>query len=295
MPTTRPRTLRLGGLSLTLTMDRMAAERLKSTLGVGRLLGRPPLHALNGDEPVLNGTKLEDIDWYHTLDLGNGVVTSGFVDHRDQIDLYCLPESLAGKRCLDVATFDGFWAYEMEKRGAAEVVGIDIHSRNDSDFPENWMQEYRSAVPATMKGLGFAYARRALGSKVRRKVLSVYELSPQRIGTFDFIFMSDLLLHLRDPFRAIERVWTVLKPGGTAIIADAYDTELERTGAGLATRFTVGLDEYSGCHWWSPSVTALQSMIHGARFTKVDEVNRFVMKSRQGYDVPKVVFRAHKA
>lgn len=295
MPTTRPRTLRLGGLSLTLTMDRMAAERLKGTLGIGRMIGRPPLHELDGDEPRLNGTKLEDIDWYHTIDLGKGVVTPGFVDHRDQVDLYRLPDSLEGRRCLDVATFDGFWAYQMEKRGASEVVGIDIHSRNDSDFPENWMPEYLGALPAKMKGLGFAYARRALGSKVRRKVLSVYELSPQRVGTFDFVFMSDLLLHLRDPFRAIERVWTVLKPGGTAIIADAYDPELERTGAGLATRFTVGLDQYSGCHWWSPSVTALQAMIYGARFTTVEEVNRFVLKSSEGHDVPKVVFKAHKA
>lgn len=276
-------------------MDRMAAERLKSKFGVGRLLGRPPLHALDGDEPVLNGTRFEDIEWYHTLDLPNGVVTPGFVDHRDQVDLYCLPESLAGKRCLDVATFDGFWAYEMEKRGATEIVGIDIHTRNDSDFPENWITEYRSAQPATVKGLGFAYARRALGSRARRKVLSVYELSPERVGTFDFVFMSDLLLHLREPFRAIERLWTVLKPGGTAIIADAYDMEFEKSEAGYATRFLVRLDEYSGCCWWSPSVSALAAMIHGARFSDVEEVNRFVLESRTGNDVPKVVFRASKA
>ena len=295
MPTTRPRTLRLGGLSLTMTMDRMAAERLKSTFGIGRMIGHPPLHELDGDEPRLNGTRFEDIEWYHTLDLPNGVVTPGFVDHRDQVALYHLPESLAGKRCLDVATFDGFWAFEMEKRGASEVVGIDIHSRNDSDFPENWMPEYLGAEPAEMKGLGFAYARRALGSKARRKVLSVYELSPERVGTFDFVFLSDLLLHLREPFRAIERLWTVLKPGGTAIIADAYDTEFEAQGAGYATRFLVRLDEYSGCCWWSPSVSALQAMIHGARFTEVEEVNRFVLKGSKGEDVPKVVFQARKA
>lgn len=295
MPTTRPRSLNLGGLTLTLTVDRMVAEHLKQAFGVGRLFGRPALYRHAGDEPVLNGTKLEDIDWYHTIDLGGGVVTPGFVDHRDQVDLYHLPESLAGKRCLDVATFDGFWAFEMEKRGAAEVVGIDIHSRFDSDFPENWAAEYRDARRPTVKGLGFAYARRALGSKVHRKVLSVYELSPDRVGSFDFVFMSDLLLHLREPFRAIERLWTVLKPGGTAIIADAYDVDFEATGAGYATRFLLRLDEYSGCCWWSPSVSALQAMIHGARFTEVEEVNRFVLKSRMGFDVPKVVFRARKA
>src|ERR1700730_2937290 len=113
MPTTRPRKLRIGGVEVSVTVDRMLAERLKATPIYRRLTGAPPPMAFIGEEPVLNGQKVTDIDWYHTLDLGNGVVTPGYVDHRDQVDLYGLPASLAGKRCLDVATFDGFWAYEM--------------------------------------------------------------------------------------------------------------------------------------------------------------------------------------
>ena len=46
-------------------------------------------------------------------------------DLRPFVDRYGLPESLEGMRCLDVGTWDGFWAFEMERRGG-EVVGIDL-------------------------------------------------------------------------------------------------------------------------------------------------------------------------
>jgi tRNA (mo5U34)-methyltransferase len=284
----------VGGLELSLTLDRSSAERMKSVPGVKRLLGRAPLRNLHDDEPEVKATQAAHLYWYHVIDLGNGEVTPGFVDHRPWLQLYGLPESLAGKRCLDVATFDGFWAFEMERRGAAEVVGIDLHSRADSDFPQNWRREFMSVVPNHIKGEGFTYAKRALHSKVRRRILSVYEMSPEKIGTFDFVFMSDLLLHLRDPFRALENLWTVTKPGGTAIIADAYDVELEASGQGLASRFQVVLDDYSGCHWWSNSVSALNGMIHGARFEDVEEISRFVLPTNGGVPVPKVVFRARR-
>ena len=65
-------------------------------------------------------------DWYHTLELAPGVVTPGWFDLRDMPDKVGLPASLAAQRCLDVGTFDGFWAFAMERRGAAEVVAADV-------------------------------------------------------------------------------------------------------------------------------------------------------------------------
>jgi tRNA (mo5U34)-methyltransferase len=282
--------MRLGGLELSVAMEISMAERLK---------GRAPLswfrngHAptgFRGGEPALNGKKREDIDWYHTIDLGGGVVTPGFVDHRDQLDLYGLPKSLAGKRCLDVATFDGFWAFEMEKRGAAEVVGIDIFSLADADHPTNWHGDYYRYRAGEIKGYGFAYAKRALGSRVQRKVLSVYELAPDRVGMFDFVFMSDLLLHLRDPLKALEAVYTVTR--GQAIIADAIDRDLEQSGIENSMRLLLGLDDYSGCFWWNFTSSALEVLLQVARFQDVQNVSEFVLTTKDGKDVPKVVFKA---
>ncbi|HLH73620.1 MAG TPA: hypothetical protein VKX96_10080 [Chloroflexota bacterium] len=290
MPTTRPRKLRLGGLELSVTLERTLAERVRGSLPYRLLHGSPPTYPVRNGEPVLNGTKLSDIDWYHTIDLGNGIVTPGFVDHRDQVKLYGLPDSLAGKRCLDVATFDGFWAFELEKRGAAEVIGIDVYSLSDCDCPLNWRSEYLGSRANDLKGFGFAYAKRVLNSKVQRKVLSVYDLSPEKIGTFDFVFMSDLLLHLREPLRALEALWTVTR--GEAIIAETYDRQLESSGAVNSMRFLLGLDDYSGCFWWGFTTTVLEVMLQVARFQDVQKIAQFDMKIKKGVDVPKVVFKA---
>ncbi len=66
------------------------------------------------------------LQWYHTLELAPGVVTPGWLDHRPILERIPLPRRLDGMRCLDVATFNGFWAFEMERRGASEVVAVDV-------------------------------------------------------------------------------------------------------------------------------------------------------------------------
>ena len=72
--------------------------------------------------------------WYHTIDLGNGVSTPGFVDLRPFLKR-SLPRDLTGKRCLDVGTFDGFWAFAMEDRGAQSVVAIDVDDTSQLEHP----------------------------------------------------------------------------------------------------------------------------------------------------------------
>jgi hypothetical protein len=43
---------------------------------------------------------------------------------RPHLSNYPLPERLDGKRVLDVATFDGFWAFEPERMGRFDLVFI---------------------------------------------------------------------------------------------------------------------------------------------------------------------------
>ena len=47
--------------------------------------------------------------WYHTIDVAPGVTTPGWFDLLHALDLGPFPD-VRGKRCLDVGTFDGFWA-----------------------------------------------------------------------------------------------------------------------------------------------------------------------------------------
>src|SRR5436190_7114492 len=91
-------------------------------------------------EAIASSARLTDrvasVPWYHSLPLPGGIVTPGSFDMLDELGRLPFPASLQGLRCLDVATADGFWAFEMERRGAAEVVAIDIDPLR-LDWPEN--------------------------------------------------------------------------------------------------------------------------------------------------------------
>jgi tRNA (mo5U34)-methyltransferase len=158
------------------------------------------------------GTRsVEDVAlWYHTLELPGGVVTPGWFDLRRIVDQLPWPD-VAGKRCLDVGTYDGFLAFELERRGAREVVATDIGDHAEWDLlpaARAWGPQKLAEI-AGEKGAGFEVARQALGSSVEKHVINVYELSPQELGTFDVVVCGSLLLHLRDPIRALEAIRSV--------------------------------------------------------------------------------------
>jgi len=83
------------------------------------------------------------------------------------------PASLAGLRCLDVGTMDGFWAFELERRGAGEVVAIDPADEAGPHGPRN-----------------FRLAADLIGSRARYRDLSAYDLDPRDVGAFDLIVMG---------------------------------------------------------------------------------------------------------
>ena len=72
--------------------------------------------------------KAEAIRWYHTIDLGGGVVTRGIDDSPFRLARLDLPQSLAGLTVLDIGAWDGFFSFEAERRGAARVVAADYFS-----------------------------------------------------------------------------------------------------------------------------------------------------------------------
>src|SRR5579864_5530599 len=145
-------------------------------------------------------------EWYHSIELEPGLVTPGWFDTRAVAGQLPWPD-LRGKRCLDVGTFDGFWAFEMERRGAAEVVAIDVLDPKAWDWPVNSSSDtVRTIGERKARGEGFELAKAALGSRVIRHELSVYDLDPVEVGAFDFVYLGSLLLHLQNPVRALEHV-----------------------------------------------------------------------------------------
>jgi SAM-dependent methyltransferase len=207
----------------------------------------------------------ENPTWYHTIELAPGVVTPGHVDLR-KVASRVLPDDLRGKRALDVGTFDGFWAFEMERRGA-EVVALDVERLEDNEWPpisrerlarerERWQLEL---------GRGFRLAKEALSSKAERVVCDVYDLAPEAVeGPVDLVFAGAILVHLRDPVRALERIHSVLAPGGEL-------RSMEPIAAGLslllprrpAARFRAVETDFN---WWQANIAALRAWMTSAGF-----------------------------
>ena len=212
--------------------------------------------------------------WYHTLELGNGVVTPGMFDHRGTEPLHLIPESLNGQRCLDIGTMDGYWAFLMERRGAAEVVAVDLDDPDALDWPPSLRTSVTKTIDET-KGARFALARSALDSSVVRHLSSVYALDPSQIGTFDFVFCGDLLAHLKDPATALQRIHSVCR--GSAVVCNPIREHFPYRNRPLAV--FDGIDEFE---WWLPNRAALVRMLRSAGFVRVVAGDRFSLPATGG-------------
>jgi tRNA (mo5U34)-methyltransferase len=230
--------------------------------------------------------RAKEIGWYHTLELAPGVVTEGMFDLRNQMEGYGLPERLDGKRVLDVGTWDGFWAFEMERRGAAEVVSLDLDWEKDLDWPP---RRRPATFPEEPRGQGFRIAHEALGSSVERVNLSIYNATPEEIGTFDLVFCGSVLIHLRDQLLALERIANMCT--GTFISAEEYD-RLANLVPFPVSRYRADRDR--AVVFWLPSIRTWRRMLWTAGFDKVEQHSRFKVVARAGWSVPHVVHHASK-
>jgi tRNA (mo5U34)-methyltransferase len=217
--------------------------------------------------------------WYHTIELGDGRVTSGRFDHRPVLDRYAIPASLRGMTALDIGTAEGFFAFEMERRGAERVVATDVADPSDWDWlPQAGTRGWTDGVRAGHVER-FEYARELLDSRVEHQLRTVYELSPETVGTFDLVFCGSLLLHLQDPFRALSAIRSVTS--GTAIVETAIDPQLEHDYPDHP-RLRFGALEHerepgdSVTYWWF-TTRALEDMLAYAGFAGTTPQGTFTM------------------
>jgi tRNA (mo5U34)-methyltransferase len=155
-------------------------------------------------------------NWYHQIELAPGVVTPGAHPSRRELgrlDGIGLPKDCRGLRLLDIGCRDGFFSFEMEKRGA-EVVAADY---------------------ANPKSTGFAIAAAIIGSRLAYQVKNVYNLDPATDGVFDIVLCLGLLYHLRNPLLALDQVRRVLKPSGLLFVTThlAFDANVRDTDVPL--------------------------------------------------------------
>jgi len=229
--------------------------------------------------------------WYHKIDLGDGVVTPGLDlepvwdiirKTRDQFDY-------RDKRVLDIASFDGMWAFEAEKLGASQVVATDCY-----------LDTYNN----------FLFCKEALGSRV----IPYYNISPydlyRRLDVFlqenwgdqkpydrlfDVVQHFGLLYHLRDPMYTLSQSRSVVKTGGlllveTGAIVDKDDSFMLFNGVPPQTQRIY--DDTTT--WWAPTIPCLKEMLRASFFEPIEESVAIMKKDAASSYLAKMMKRFFK-
>jgi len=214
---------------------------------------------------------IRSLHWYHSLDLGDGIVTEGIYDHRPYLQYYGLPEDLNGKTALDIGAASGYFSFEMERRGA-KVTAIDLPAWFEHDFGPRYQPDQTPETGQRYLREPFRIAKKMLASRVKKVEMNAYDISPQTVGMFDLVFCGSLLLHLTDPIRALWRIQSVTRE--LAIIATVIHNDPD---AGPLAAFA---GHEAGFVWWLPNRAGLEAMAMSAGFTRAQVVSEFQLNYR---------------
>jgi tRNA (mo5U34)-methyltransferase len=218
--------------------------------------------------------------WFLRMDLGNGIVTPGWSDPaREKLPYFGLPEDMSGLRVLDVACAEGFFSFEAERRGAAEVVSVDFD-------------------PECIKRFGICSD--ALGSSIRPQVMSVYDLDPQELGTFDLVMFFGLLYHLPNPLLGVEKVaamtsGTLLVQSRTLEIESLADVPLAQFWPDGIISGPPGNPVRDPTVYWDPNAACIAAMLAHVGMVNIERLNpppqsfrRSIMSGlRRGHSSPR--------
>ena len=194
-------------------------------------------------------------DWYHKIDLGNGLVTPG----RDYEPIWSVCQAtmdqidFTGKRVLDIGACDGKWSFAAEQRGAAMVVAVDLF-----DYALDRFMFCKRVLRSGVAPLYNVSVYDLIDSLGRYLAPADAPFAPYS-NKFDVVLFFGVLYHLRDPLLALAQVRSVVKNDGVVLLETAYAYQEERSvmifHGGSRKRF------YNDpTTWWLPSEPALLEM-----------------------------------
>ena len=203
-------------------------------------------------EPEELARRVAELGWFHSIDLGGGVVTPGQSDTAKLLRRIAMPEDLSGQTVLDIGAWDGFYSFEAERRGASRVVAVDHHSW--SEHPESWGSKD-----------GFELAREALSSRVEDVFADVMDLSPEKVGgTFDVVLLLGVLYHLKYPLLGLERVASVTRRH--LILETLIDLRYLRRPAAA---FYPGAEHLNVSNWWGFNRSGVIALLRTVGFDDI--------------------------
>ena len=223
--------------------------------------------------------RVDGLLWYHSIDLGGGVVTPGV--SKTPVRTEALPD-FNGRSVLDIGAWDGYYSFLAERGGAARVLALD-HYMWQLDFVARqayWDECARRGVlpdPARDREFltrddlpgrrGFDLARQALNSRVEPVVGDFMSMDLDELGSFDVVLMLGVLYHLPEPFQALQRLRRITRE--VAVIETEAVQIVGRESEPLSL-FLPG-DEMNADHtnWNAVTEAGLHAMCRAAGFRRV--------------------------
>lgn len=229
--------------------------------------------------------------WWHSIDLGQGVVTRGHKSAAHlarELESLKLPD-LRGKTVLDIGAWDGFYSFAAERGGARRVVALDYASwlcgaayspeyerecrargvaPDPHSDPRNIIWLFR---PEEQPGKqGFDLARQARGSKVESVVADFMAMDLEELGTFDVVLFLGVLYHMENPLDSLKRVAAVTREVAIietqAIVLPGYEHHA------LCEFFESDELNHDPSNWWVPNEKAVTGLCRAADFSRVETI-----------------------
>ena len=222
------------------------------------------------------------IEWYHTIDLGQGVVTKGKGVQETMGEI--LPD-VSGRSVLDIGAWDGKFSFSGREerrqpgggarplrvgyrlRGPGRLLGR-VHPQRDlADQSRDETDFWRPDLPGRR---GFDLAKAALGSRVEPVVADFQKIDLDDLGQFDVVLYLGVLYHMKEPLTCLERVRAVTKEVAVieteALHLEGLEHEaLMQFHAGSSLRTDFG-------NWYVPTIEALHNLCRAAGFSEVRTV-----------------------
>jgi tRNA (mo5U34)-methyltransferase len=202
--------------------------------------------------------------WFHNLRI-DGIETAPkhFLGDYPQIKFQhfrdAIPADLTGKSVLDIGCNAGFYSFEMKRRGAARVLGIDTD--------EHYLRQARFAAEVT-------------GADVEFRRMPVWDVGS--LGErFDLVIFMGVLYHLRHPLLALDLIhehvardlllFQSMQRGSREIVAldNDYDFNapcpFDEPGY-PKMHFIEHRYSHDETNWWVPNRACVEAMLRSSGF-----------------------------
>ena len=242
--------------------------------------------------------------WYHTIDLGNGLITPDSYDYREILHNFNFPQDMSGMKVLDVGSATGYFAFEFEKRGA-DVTSIELPSTADWDMVPEEKDQNLDKIFA-IEGLNsleeldltqlrgpFDYCHEKLNSKVKRVYANAISLKKEDLphSSYDLIFLGDLLIHTFSPFAVLANL-SQFCHGEITITQSFANDDYPRP----IMDFSGNAARTGNCRtWWFTNKECLVTMLKRLGFKTVTELGEYATITRpMGRHVTRTVIKGQK-